>query len=501
MGSVVLDAVNSFFGHHASPSHPQHDVFREAQAPRTHHLPSPQPRRSRTPSRSDSHMSESAQRAPSSSAAPAPSASRATPQAQEQHAPASDAATGRESETVSAQPPSPPLAARPAPPASESHIGSGTPTPSVIETRSSRPRKIKVRDLEHIQSFASEDMGSFSEIRSRSRSRSRGAEDDSPQYEISEMKVEHIIEMVAGLLTKITTTNDRQHEHLHRQPPSVDASSHLNPQTTSVLAFHGKNVPSITILSYLSRINKYCPTSYEVFLSLLVYFDRMTERVNAGPIQSLREAEMSLKRHSSSNESIGSPDAMAGVTATIPSGTQQITPPHSGGLEREKAAARGIPGTPHSKPSQPDSPSISPAENDVFNMSHFFVVDSFNIHRLVIAGVTCASKFFSDIFYTNSRYAKVCVNNAYNIPKFYVLIGSLQVGGLPLPELNHLELQFLLLNDFRLSVPVEEIEAYGTMLVEFYAREVVAQKQATEAMHARSLSESSSDSSATVVAG
>lgn len=44
-------------------------------------------------------------------------------------------------------------------------------------------------------------------------------------------------------------------------------------------------------------------------------------------------------------------------------------------------------------------------------------------------------------------------------------------------ELNHLELQFLLLNDFRLFVPVEELEAYGTMLVEFYAREVVAQQQ------------------------
>jgi len=37
------------------------------------------------------------------------------------------------------------------------------------------------------------------------------------------------------------------------------------------------------------------------------------------------------------------------------------------------------------------------------------VVDSFNIHRLVIAGVTCASKFFSDVFYTNSRYAKVSI--------------------------------------------------------------------------------------------
>lgn len=44
-------------------------------------------------------------------------------------------------------------------------------------------------------------------------------------------------------------------------------------------------------------------------------------------------------------------------------------------------------------------------------------------------------------------------------------------------ELNHLELQFLILNDFRLSIPVEELETYGTMLVEFYAREIVAQQQ------------------------
>lgn len=48
---------------------------------------------------------------------------------------------------------------------------------------------------------------------------------------------------------------------------------------------------------------------------------------------------------------------------------------------------------------------------------------------------------------------------------------------MPLVELNHLELQFLLLNDFRLAISVEELEAYGTMLVEFYAREIVAQQQ------------------------
>jgi prophage maintenance system killer protein len=62
-----------------------------------------------------------------------------------------------------------------------------------------------------------------------------------------------------------------------------------------------------------------------------------------------------------------------------------------------------------------------------------------------------------------------------------VLTRRYQVGGLPLVELNHLELQFLLLNDFRLAVPVEDLEAYATMLVEFYAREVVAKKAAAGA--------------------
>ena len=69
---------------------------------------------------------------------------------------------------------------------------------------------------------------------------------------------------------------------------------------------------------------------------------------------------------------------------------------------------------------------------------------------------------------------------SFSFPFSSILFHALtisQVGGLPLAELNHLELQFLLLNDFRLSVPVEELEAYGTMLVEFYAREVIAQRQ------------------------
>lgn len=263
------------------------------------------------------------------------------------------------------------------------------------------------------------------------------------------MPVSDIIEMVAGLLTKITTTNDRQHDHLHRQIPPVDGTSGLSQQTTSVLAFHGKNVPSISILSYLSRIHKYCPTTYEVFLSLLVYFDRMTERVNAGPMLSLRQANQQSLERTEAATTAASVNAAATQPSSIAAPTQAATPPPSGSLGKAQE--------PTAQNSQPPSPPQQDLDSDNYNLSHFFVVDSFNIHRLVIAGVTCASKFFSDVFYTNSRYAKV--------------------GGLPLVELNHLELQFLLLNDFRLAVPLEEMEAYGTMLVEFYAREVAEQHE------------------------
>lgn len=38
-------------------------------------------------------------------------------------------------------------------------------------------------------------------------------------------------------------------------------------------------------------------------------------------------------------------------------------------------------------------------------------------------------------------------------------------------ELNHLEIQFLLLNDFRLGIPLEEFERYGDMLVNIHFRD------------------------------
>ena len=271
---------------------------------------------------------------------------------------------------------------------------------SPAESNAASPRKIKVTSLAHIQSFAVDESSPFSQTRSLLRRQRRDPADVGPQYEISEMPVSDIIEMVAGLLTKITTTNDRQHDHLHRQIPPVDGTSGLSQQTTSVLAFHGKNVPSISILSYLSRIHKYCPTTYEVFLSLLVYFDRMTERVNAGPMLSLRQASQQSLERSEAAATAASADTAAAQTSSNASQAQAATPPPSGSL--------GRPQEPPAQATQPPSPPQQDLDSDGYNLSHFFVVDSFNIHRLVIAGVTCASKFFSDVFYTNSRYAKVC---------------------------------------------------------------------------------------------
>ncbi|KAK4142898.1 cyclin-domain-containing protein [Dichotomopilus funicola] len=348
------------------------------------------------------------------------------------------------------------------------------PPESPIQTQTT----IRVRDLAHIQSLAKADLLTGT---------GPGTVNDPPlqqmKYEISGMPIGDIIEMVAALLTKITATNDLQHDALNRNAHHLrqaqaqargeegSGETGMSPLSSSVLAFHGKNVPAITILSYLSRIHKYCPTTYEVFLSLLVYFDRMTERVNDLVMKSEEarrfqqpktvapgasvDKDIVMRDHDDEGEEDdrGSSDATEtdSELADSTDGEDNATSAARAPEKQTGASTRSSGGGRSSHPSAPNAPGVSAQQQ-----ATYFVVDSFNIHRLIIAGVTCASKFFSDVFYTNSRYAKV--------------------GGLPLPELNHLELQFLLLNDFRLAVPVEDLEAYATMLVEFYAREVLAQR-------------------------
>lgn len=243
-----------------------------------------------------------------------------------------------------------------------------SPRRSSQEMPPAQQQPIKLKDLAHLIELAQEDVFQMSQSPARRNRR----DEERKRYEISGMPVTDVIEMVAGLLTKITTTNDRTNNDMHRGNSQDSNSGSHSGTSSSILAFHGKNVPSITIQSYLSRIHKYCPTSYEVFLSLLVYFDRMTEKVN----QNVGEWRAQQNRASSVN----SPPVLS--SPLIPQST-------GSGTAGTGATISGV--------------SVS----DAYNTSQFFVVDSFNIHRLVIAGVTCASKFFSDIFYTNSRYAKV----------------------------------------------------------------------------------------------
>ncbi|KAI8381407.1 cyclin-domain-containing protein [Radiomyces spectabilis] len=76
---------------------------------------------------------------------------------------------------------------------------------------------------------------------------------------------------------------------------------------------------------------------------------------------------------------------------------------------------------------------------------HAFILDSFNIHRLLISSIVIASKFWSDVFYSNSRYAKV--------------------GGLSVHEMNKLEIEFLFLCNFDLHVRLEDLQTYGNELL------------------------------------
>ncbi|CAO3703298.1 unnamed protein product [Rhizopus stolonifer] len=165
-----------------------------------------------------------------------------------------------------------------------------------------------------------------------------------PYFDLATFPVTDTIAMVTCLLEKITKANDTL------------------PSKNAISSFHARSVPSIDIQSYLTRILKYCPCSNECFLSLLVYFDRITQQ----------------------NKKL-------------------------------------------------------------------FTIDSFNIHRLIISGIMVSSKFFSDVFFTNTRYAKV--------------------GGLPVEELNLLELEFLKMNQFNIHVSVEELQQYGNQLLMHSIRE------------------------------
>jgi len=73
-----------------------------------------------------------------------------------------------------------------------------------------------------------------------------------------------------------------------------------------------------------------------------------------------------------------------------------------------------------------------------------YVLNSLNVHRLLITSVMLASKYSNDFFYNNSYYAKV--------------------GGVPVKELNSLEIEFLYLLNFNLYVSTDVFDRYQSEL-------------------------------------
>lgn len=163
--------------------------------------------------------------------------------------------------------------------------------------------------------------------------------------------VTEIVSMLAAKLQNLITTNDRIKHSSSSSGTIFSTSMSSSKADPRLLSFHARNIPSITITAYLNRILKYCPTDPEVFISVLVYFDRIL-RIASDHAQPI----------------FGSyyPTFNVSHTSTLVRTTLPL-----------------------------------PAHDDTFT------IDSFNVHRLVITTIAVATKFFSDQFYTNSRYARV----------------------------------------------------------------------------------------------
>ncbi|RCV11061.1 hypothetical protein SETIT_2G158200v2 [Setaria italica] len=71
-------------------------------------------------------------------------------------------------------------------------------------------------------------------------------------------------------------------------------------------------------------------------------------------------------------------------------------------------------------------------------------VDSYSVHRLLITAVLAAVKFMDDVRYNNAYFARV--------------------GGISLPEMNYLEVDFLFAVGFDLNVSPETFGHYCTVL-------------------------------------
>lgn len=102
------------------------------------------------------------------------------------------------------------------------------------------------------------------------------------------------------------------------------------------------------------------------------------------------------------------------------------------------------------------------------------LLTSLNVHRVIITSVMLASKFFDDQYFNNAYYAKVRRGACGSFrrgavqpslaPTLVACVLALQVGGVPTPEVNNLELEFLFSVNFSLHVATDVYEKYYSEL-------------------------------------
>ncbi|KAF8943200.1 hypothetical protein BGZ47_005699 [Haplosporangium gracile] len=263
-----------------------------------------------------------------------------------------------------------------------------------------------------------------------------------PTFDVINHPVKDTLLIVSCLLSKLVHKND----------------SYYNPLKDPITLFHSRAVPRISIEAYLARILQYIPFTNEVLLNVLVFLDRI------GGLEGMQMHQGGLLTTPSTSTTCSSnttATAQCNALYSAPGPVPVSVSPSQSEAEAEtttttdnKRSKYKAVSPSSSMPSPPLAAATSPVPEPVQPATgNGFRINSFNIHRLLITSLMIAAKFTSDLFYSNARYAKV--------------------GGLALPELNQLELEFLFTSKFELNVKVDELQRVGNSLLQFRDRWMV----------------------------
>ncbi|KAI1318500.1 hypothetical protein EDD11_006382 [Mortierella claussenii] len=248
-----------------------------------------------------------------------------------------------------------------------------------------------------------------------------------PVYDIVNCSTSQTLLLVSSLINTILAVNDRL-------------------ACPKITLFHSRAIPNISIEAYLSRILQYAPFQNEVLLIILLYFDRIGGGCKPTQVLTNSIPKSLLRQTSLTPADIKQLMALKSDHRGEDEGQRRDEKVDLSRLNREDDVDEDDDMTDEEEPIA-DEIYTSSSESPVGSK---LIINSFNIHRLLITSILVASKFSSDVFYPNVRYARV--------------------GGLPLSELNQLELEFLFLSQFELNTTESELQTYGNKLLMYHQR-------------------------------